>query len=83
MSRLHIREKVLIVFMILMILLVFFFWGIKKLDNHEELLRLQIENREFQIKKIRLLSNEWQKLQRTLTAPIMSQALSSFVENPV
>jgi len=67
--------------MILLILVLFFYWGIQKLNNHEKVLRVQIETKEIQIKKIRSLSNEWSQLQRAVTAPIMPQALSSFVEN--
>ena len=81
MSRLSIREQVLIVFMILLAFILILIWGIRQLNSHEELLKLQGVNLELQIKKIRLLSNEWRQLQRTATAPIMPQALSSFVEN--
>ena len=81
MSRLSIREQVLIVFMILLAFILILIWGIRQLNRHEELLKLQVVNLELQIKKIRLLSNEWRQLQRTATAPIMPQALSSFIEN--
>jgi len=81
MSRLSIREQVLIVFMILLAFILILIWGIRQLNSHEELLKLQGVNLELQIKKIRLLSNEWRQLQRTATAPIMPQALSSFIEN--
>ena len=44
-------------------------------------LKQQLSEQEKQIKQVRKLSREWEKLQKTATAPVMSQALSSFVEN--
>ena len=57
------------------------FLGVKKLDHHENILNLKIEELKLQIKQIRSLSNEWTQLQSKLTAPIMPQSLSSLIEN--
>tara|TARA_B100000579_G_scaffold61457_1_gene44873 strand:- start:1704 stop:2147 length:444 start_codon:yes stop_codon:yes gene_type:complete len=56
-------------------------WGLKYLNNQEEYLQIQLSEREKQIKQVRKLSREWETLKKTTTAPVMSQALSSFVEN--
>ena len=53
----------------------------QQLNRQEESLLLQLDKQELQIKQIRLLSGEWDQLRRTSTAPVMTQALSSFVEN--
>ncbi len=56
-------------------------WGVQHLNREEKLLLLQLEKQELQIKQIRSLSSEWEQVRRTPTAPVMPQALSSFVEN--
>jgi hypothetical protein len=56
-------------------------WGVQHLNREEKLLLLQLEKQELQIKQIRSLSSEWERVRRTPTAPVMPQALSSFVEN--
>lgn len=53
----------------------------QQLNLQQNNLLLQLDKQELQIKKIRSHSNEWDQLRRTPTAPVMTQALSSFVEN--
>ena len=64
-----------------MILILATFWGGKKLNRQEQIILLKIEELELQINQIRSLSNELVQLQKKLTAPIMTQSLSSLVEN--
>jgi len=56
-------------------------WGLQQLSLHKKLLHQQLDNLEHQIKQVRTLSSEWMEIQRTPTAPVLPQALSSFVEN--
>ena len=53
----------------------------QKINFQQNNLLLQLEKQELQIKQIRSHSSEWDLLQRTSTATVMPQALSSFVEN--
>mgnify|MGYP003709428833 FL=1 len=75
------REQLLISSMFLIIFVLAGMWGVQHLNREEKLLLLQLEKQELQIKQIRSLSSEWEQVRRTPTAPVMPQALSSFVEN--
>ena len=81
MLNLTIREQLLIALMSLLLFVLAGIWSLKYLNSQEKYLHQQLSEREKKIKKIRKLSREWETLQRTPTAPVMSQALSSFVEN--
>ncbi len=81
MSNLSMREQLLIAFMFLLVFVLAGMWGVQHLNREEKLLLLQLEKQELQIKQIRSLSSEWEQVRRTPTAPVMPQALSSFVEN--
>ena len=81
MSNLSMREQLLIAFMFLFVFVLAGMWGVQHLNREEKLLLLQLEKQELQIKQIRSLSSEWEQVRRTPTAPVMPQALSSFVEN--
>ena len=76
-----IREQLLIALMFLFLFLLAGIWGVRYLNTQEKYLQQQLSEREKQIKQVRMLSREWQTLQKTSTAPVISQALSSFVEN--
>ena len=76
-----IREQFLIALMFLFLFVLAGIWGVKYLNSQEKYLQQQLSEREKQKKQIRKLSREWETLQKTPTAPVMSQALSSFVEN--
>ena len=75
------REQLLIVFMFLLVLVLAGMWGVQHLNRQEKMLLQQLNKLELQIKQIRSLSSEWEQVRRTQTAPVMPQALSSFVEN--
>ena len=81
MLNLTIREQLLIALMFLLLFVLAGIWGVKYLNRQEKYLQQQLSEREKQIKQVRNLSREWKTLQKTRTAPVMSQALSSFVEN--
>ena len=81
MLNLTIREQLLIALMFLLLFVMAGIWGVKYLNRQEKYLQQQLSEREKQIKQVRNLSREWKTLQKTRTAPVMSQALSSFVEN--
>ena len=81
MLNLTIREQLLIALMSLFLFVLAGIWGVKYLNRQEKYLQQQLSEREKQIKQVRNLSREWKTLQKTRTAPVMSQALSSFVEN--
>ena len=81
MLNLTIREQLLIGLMLLFLFVLAGIWGVKYLNSQEKYLQQQLSEREKQIKQVRKLSREWETLQKTPTAPVMSQALSSFVEN--
>ena len=81
MLNLTIREQLLIALMLLLLFVLAGIWGVKYLNSQEKYLQQQLSEREKQIKQVRKLSREWETLQKTSTAPVMSQALSSFVEN--
>ena len=81
MLNLTIREQLLIALMFLLLFVLAGIWGVKYLNHQEKYLQQQLSEREKQIKQVRNLSREWKTLQKTRTAPVMSQALSSFVEN--
>ena len=55
--------------------------GIQQLNLQQDNLLLRLDEQELQIKQIRSQTSEWDQLRRSPTAPIMPQALSSFVEN--
>ena len=81
MLNLTIREQLLIALMFLLLFVLAGIWGVEYLNSQEKNLQQQLSEREKQIKQVRKLSREWETLQKTTTAPVMSQALSSFVEN--
>ena len=81
MFNLTIREQLLIALLFLLVFVMAGIWGVKYLNTQEISLQQQLSEKEKQIKQIRKLSREWQKLQKKQTAPVMSQVLSSFVEN--
>ena len=81
MLNLTIREQLLIALMFLLLFVLAGIWGVKYLNSQEKFLQQQLSEQEKQIKQVRKLSREWETLQKTSTAPVMSQALSSFVEN--
>ena len=81
MLNLTIREQLLIALMFLLLFVLAGIWGVNYLNRQEKYLQQQLSEREKQIKQVRNLSREWKTLQKTRTAPVMSQALSSFVEN--
>ena len=81
MLNLTIREQLLIALMSLLLFVLAGIWGVKYINRKEKYLQQQLSEREKQIKQVRNLSREWKTLQKTRTAPVMSQALSSFVEN--
>jgi len=81
MRKFSIREQLLFFSITILILILATFWGVKKLNRQEQIILLKIEELELQINQIRSLSNELVQLQKKLTAPIMTQSLSSLVEN--
>ena len=81
MFNLTIREQLLIALMFLLLFVLAGMWGVKYLNSQEKYLQQQLTEQEKQIKQVRRLSIEWETLKKTATAPVMSQALSSFVEN--
>ena len=81
MLNLTIREQLLIALMFLLLFVLAGIWGVNYLNRQEKYLQQQLSEREKQIKQVRNLSREWKTLQNTRTAPVMSQAISSFVEN--
>ena len=81
MSNLTIREQILIALLLLLLFVLAGIWGVKYLNTQDKYLQRELSEREKQIKQVRKLSREWETLQKTPTAPVMSQALSSFVEN--
>ena len=81
MLNLTIREQLLIALMFLLLFVLAGIWRVKYLNRQENYPQLQLSEREKQTKQVRNLSREWKTLQKTRTAPVMSQALSSFVEN--
>ena len=81
MLNLTIREQLLIALMLLLLFVLAGIWGLEYLNSQEDYLQKRLSEREKQIKQVRKLSREWETLQKTPTAQIMSQELSSFVEN--
>ena len=81
MKTFSIREQLLVFLMIILFFILFSIWGIKRLNNHEKIMHLKLDELQLQIEKIRSLSNEWALLQSKLTAPLIQQSLSSLVEN--
>ena len=81
MFNLTIREQLLIALMFLLLFVLAGIWGVKYLNSKEKYLQQQLYEQEKQINQVRKLSIEWETLKKTPTAPVMSQALSSFVEN--
>lgn len=81
MFNLTIREQFLIALMFLIIFMLFGIWGVKYLKSQEKYLQQQLYEKEKQINQVGNLLREWETLKKTPTAPAMSQALSSFVEN--
>ena len=81
MSNFSIREQLLLTFMFLLVFVLAGMWGMQQLNQQQKLLQQQLDKLEYQIKQVHALSSEWKKVQRTPTAPVLPQALSSFVEN--
>ena len=81
MLKLTIREQLLIALMFLLLFVMAGILGVKYLNSQEKQLQRQFSEQEKQIKQVRKLSREWETLAKTPTSPVMSQPLSSFVEN--
>ena len=81
MLNLSLREQILIALMLLLVFVLAGIWGLQYLNRQENYLLQQLDERDYQIRQVRSLSREWEKIQRTPTAPVLTQALSSFVEN--
>ncbi len=81
MLNLTIREQLLIALMFLLLFVMAGILGVKYLNSQEKQLQQQLSEQEKQIKQVRKLSREWETLAKTPTSPVMSQPLSSFVEN--
>ena len=81
MPEISMREQLLVSFMFLLVFVLAGMWGIQQLNLQQNNLLLQLDKQELQIKQIRSHSSEWDQLRRNPTAPVMPQALSSFVEN--
>nr|ADI17587.1 hypothetical protein [uncultured delta proteobacterium HF0130_19C20] len=81
MLNLTIREQLLIALMFLLLFVMAGILAVKYLNSQEKQLQQQLSEQEKQIKQVRKLSREWETLAKTPTSPVMSQPLSSFVEN--
>ena len=81
MLNLTIREQLLIALMFLLLFVMAGIFAVKYLNRQEKQLQQQLSEQEKQIKQVRKLSREWETLEKTPTSPVMSQPLSSFVEN--
>ena len=81
MLNLTIREQLIIALVLLLLLVLAGMLGVKYLNSQENNLQQQLSEQEKQIKQVRKLSREWETLEKTPTSPVMSQPLSSFVEN--
>ena len=81
MLNLSIREQLLIALMLLLLFVLAGVLGLKYLNSQEKNLKQQLSEQEKQIKQVRKLSREWETLEKTPTSPVISQPLSSFVEN--
>jgi hypothetical protein len=81
MLNLSLREQLLIALMLLLVFVLAGIWGLQYLNRQENYLLQQLDERDYQIRQVRSLSREWEKIQRTPTAPVLTLALSSFVEN--
>ncbi len=81
MLNLTIREQLLIALMFLLLFVLAGILGLKYLNSQEKNLQQQLYEQEKQIKQVRKLSREWETLKKTPTSPVISQPLSSFVEN--
>ena len=81
MLNLTIREQLVIALLFLLLFVMAGVLGVKYLNSQEKQLQRQLSEQEKQIKQVRKLSREWETLAKTPTSPVMSQPLSSFVEN--
>ena len=81
MSKFSTREQFLITLMFLLVIILAGMWGMQQFNLQKKLLLKQRDKLENQIKQVRSLSSEWIEIQHTPTAPVLRQALSSFVEN--
>ena len=81
MFELTLREQILIIFMFLLAFILAGIWSVQQLNRQENTLQRQLDSREQQLNQVRALSHEWTEVQSKPTAPVMPQALSSFVEN--
>ncbi len=81
MLNLTIREQLIIALVLLLLFVLAGMLGVKYLNSQEKHLQKQLFEQEKQIKQVRKLSREWETLEKTPTSPVMSQSLSSFVEN--
>ena len=81
MLNLTIREQILIALMFILLFVLAGILGVKYLNSQENQLQRQLSEQEKQIKQVRKLSREWEILEKTPTSPVLSQPLSSFVEN--
>ena len=81
MLNISIREQLLIALMLLLLFVLAGILGVKYIQSQEKNLQQQLSEQKKQIKQVRKLSREWETLAKTPTSPVMSQPLSSFVEN--
>ena len=81
MLNLTIREQLLIALMFLFLFVLSGILGVNYFNSQEKHLQQQLFEQEKQIKQVRKLSREWETLEKTPTSPVISQPLSSFVEN--
>ena len=81
MPEISMRKQLLVSFMFLLVIVLAGMWGMQQINLQQNNLLLQLDKQELQIKQIRSHSSEWDQLRRAPTAPVMPQALSSFVEN--
>ncbi len=81
MLNLTIREQLIIALLPMVLFVQAGILSVKYLNSQEKHLQQQLFEQEKQIKQVRKLSREWETLEKTPTSPVMSQSLSSFVEN--
>ena len=81
MTKFLFREQFIIFISSILFLIIGTIWGIQHLENHEKELEKKLDFWNNKIREIRNNSDEWIRVQQKITAPIMLQSLSSFVEN--
>tara|TARA_B100000676_G_C18044713_1_gene827168 strand:+ start:909 stop:1394 length:486 start_codon:yes stop_codon:yes gene_type:complete len=81
MIKFPLREQFMVFIISIFLITIGTIWGIQHLKNHEKIMEQKLDFLNNRIKKIRFHTNEWIRVQQKITAPIMLQSLSSFVEN--